>query len=144
MKFLRTKNVFKHTAANFLKHETGSAYVESCVTLACFLIIIFGSMELCSAAYTYTVLADAANEGLHYAVLNSSDETGAVNMVKDYAKDTLHNVSKIDVAVTYPDGTTSPPARVAVSVTYPYVPYLTLFMSNPPAMHAYAEGTMVR
>jgi Flp pilus assembly protein TadG len=146
MRGLRIQNRLRHIgrSAGFLKHETGSVYVEFSVALMCFLTILFGTMELCSAAYTYTVLAGAANEGVHYAMLNSSDETGAVNTVKKYAASTFHDVSQINIAVTYPDSTATPPNRVAVSVSYLYVPYLSLFMSNPPTMHAYAEGRTVR
>jgi Flp pilus assembly protein TadG len=146
MKILRIPNRLRHIggSSNFLKHETGSVYVEYSIALMCFLTILFGTMELCSASYTYTVLADAANEGVHFAMLNSSDETGALNTVKTYAASTFHDVSEINVSVTYPDGTATPPNRVAVSVSYQYVPYLNLFMSNPPTMHAYAEGRLVR
>lgn len=146
MRTLGTKNRLRHIGASaaFLKNETGSVYVEFTLALMLFLVILFGTMELCSAAYTYTVLADAANEGVHFAMLNSSDEAGAVNTVQTYAASTLHDVSNIHISVTYPDGTATPPNRVAVSVSYSYVPYLGIFMTNPPTMHAYAEGRTVR
>jgi len=145
MKILQTQKRLRHIRASsgFLKHETGSMSSEFAVAVMCLLTIIFGTMELCSAGYSYTVLADAANEGVHYAILNSSDETGAVNTVKKYATATFHDVSKIGVSVTYPDGTVTPPSRVAISVSYQYVPYLSIFMAKPPTMHAYAEGRMV-
>jgi Flp pilus assembly protein TadG len=127
----------------FFRQESGSLMVELAVTLMFFFTVIFGSMELCSAAYSYTVLADAANEGLHYAVRNSADQAGAVNTVKSYATSTLHDTSRINVSVTYPDGPSTPPNRVAVSVSYQYVPYVGWILPNPPTMHAYAEGRMV-
>jgi Flp pilus assembly protein TadG len=144
MRILRIQKRLRHIGASdgFLKHEIGAVAVEFSVALSCFLMIIFVTMELCSAAYTYTVLAEAANEGVHYAVLNSADQTGAVNTVKHYASCTLHDVSQIAVSVTYPDGTTTPLSRVAVSVSYQYVPYLSSFMTNPPTMSAYAEGRL--
>lgn len=129
--------------ARACEDETGSTLVELSVAFLTILTLVFGAMELCSATYAYTVLADAANEGVHYAILNSSDQTGASNTVKSYAADTLHEVSNINVSVTYPDGAHTPPSRVAVSVSYQYVPYLGAFMANPPVMHAYAEGRMV-
>lgn len=143
MRILRIQTHFGANAG-FLKHEAGSVLVEFSISLMFFLVIIFATMELCSAAYTYTVLADAANEGVHFAILNSSDQTGgALSTVKKYAASTFHDVSKINVSVTYPDGAATPPNRVAVSVSYPYVPYLGIVMNNPPAMYAYAEGRMV-
>ncbi len=128
----------------FLKHETGSVLLEFSLVLVCALIIIAASIEVCSAVYTYTVLADAANEGVHYAIINSTDGTGtAANTVKAYASNALHDMSRLNVSVTYPDGTTTPPARVAVSVSYQYAPYLSFFMTKPPTMHAFAEGRLV-
>jgi Flp pilus assembly protein TadG len=145
MSIPQMQNRLRHIAARagFLKHETGSALIEFSISLLFFLVIIFAAMELCSAAYTYTVLADAANEGVHYAIRNSSDETGAISRVKGYATSSFHNVSNINVSVTYPDGAATPPNRIAVSVSYPYVPYLGIVMNNPPTMHAFAEGRMV-
>lgn len=128
---------------HFLRQESGSMLVEFSVSLMFFFIVIFGTMEVCSAVYSYTVLADAANEGVHYAVLNSSDQAGAVQTVKTYASETLHDTSAINVSVTYPDGASTPPNRVAVSVSYSYIPYVNWIMPNPPTMHAYAEGRMV-
>ena len=127
-----------------LKQESGAISFEYSVSALAFVILLLGILEVCSATYTYTVLADAANEGVHYAMLNSADEDGAVTTVKDYAKSSLHDASRINVAVSYPDGTTSPPSRVAVTVTYAYVPYVSTFLSNPPTMHAFAEGRLVR
>jgi Flp pilus assembly protein TadG len=127
-----------------LKQQSGAISLEYSVSALVFLVLLLGILEICSATYTYTVLADAANEGVHYAVLNSADQDGAVTTVKNYAKSSLHDTSNINVAVSYPDGTTSPPSRVAVSVSYDYVPYLSTFMSNPPTMHAFAEGRLVR
>jgi Flp pilus assembly protein TadG len=131
-------------AGSFLNQESGTGQFEHSIAVLCFLAVIFGMMELCSAGYTYTVLADAANEGARYAMFNSADQTGAINTTKQYAAASLHKVSSINVSVTYPDGTTTAPARVAVNVNYSYVPYLGAFMTNPPAMHAFAEARIVR
>ena len=143
MNIMSRTSQWRKSATRFLQHTDGNTMVEHAASMLCLLMLIFGSMELCSATYTYTVLADAANEGVHYAIFNSSDQTGAVNTVKAYAANTMHDVSNMSVSVNYPDGVSTPPSRVAVSVSYPYVPYLGLFMNNPPTMHAYAEGRMV-
>ena len=127
-----------------LKHESGSTAIEYSVAAACFLALILGTLEVCSATYSYTVLADAANEGVHYAMLNSTDEAGTIDIVKSYAGATLHDTSDISVLVAYPDGNTTPPSRVSVSVSYQYVPYLSTIMSAPPTLHAFAEGRLVR
>ena len=127
----------------FRKEQRGSVLVEFAISILLVLTVIFSTIELCSAIYTYTVLADAANEGVRYAIVHSSDSGGAVSKVKTYAALSFHDMSKIGVLVTYPDGTADPPNRVAVAVTYQYVPYLSNFMANPPTMSAYAEGRLV-
>jgi len=141
MKTPRTRTRFRLNRLG--KNEAGTMFVEYSVAAALFLTIAFSLMELCSAGYTYTVLADAANEGVHYAMLNSTDEAGAINAVKGYAGNSMHDISKLNVAVAYPDGASTPPNRIAINVSYQYVPYLNLVMNNPPTMHAFAEGRMV-
>lgn len=144
MTLTRLRQMLRTGVRGFLRQESGSGQFEHAIAALCFLTIICGTMELCSAGYTYTVLADAANEGARYAMFNSSDQTGAINLTKQYAGARLHNVSNMNVSVSYPDGTTTAPARVAVNVSYNYVPYLSVFMTNPPAMHAFAEARIVR
>jgi Flp pilus assembly protein TadG len=125
------------------KEERGAVLVEFAISILLVLTILFSALELCSAVYTYTVLADAANEGVRYAIVHSSDTSGAVSKVKTYAAYSMHNVSAIQVSVTYPDGSSVPPNRVAVAVTYQYVPYVGNFMKKPPTMFAYAQGRLV-
>ena len=124
--------------------ESGEVVIESGVALLCVLSMIFFTIEFCGAIYAHTVLADATSEGVHYAVVHSSDMAGTEATVRSVATYSLHDVSKVAVSVTYPDGTAVPPARVAISVSYPYVPWLTQFMENPPTMRAFAEGRLVR
>jgi Flp pilus assembly protein TadG len=124
------------------KDEDGQAQIEFAMSIVTVLVVIFMTIELCSAIYTYVVLSDAANEGLRYAIVNSTDTgTGTQAKVTTYAANALHDMSGMTVNVAYPDGHTIP-GRVQVSVTYPYLPYLS-FLTAPPTMHAYAEGRMV-
>jgi Flp pilus assembly protein TadG len=125
------------------REQPGTVLLELAVSILLVLTILFSTIELCGAVYTYTVLADAANEGVRYAIVHSSDSGGVLSKVKAYSAYSLHDVSKMGVSVTYPDGSAVPPNRVAVSVTYQYVPYLNYFMANPPQMSAYAEGRLV-
>jgi Flp pilus assembly protein TadG len=130
-------------ARGFWKEQRGTVLIEFAISLLLVLTILFTTLELCSAVYTYTVLADAANEGVRYAIVHSSDTSGAISKVKKYAAYSMHDVSKIVVSVTYPDGSSVPPNRVAVSVTYQYVAYIGHFMAKPPTMSAYAQGRLV-
>ena len=136
------KWLYTGRAARFLDQQEGTALVELALSILLVLTVIFMTIELTSAIYTYVVLTDAANEGLRYAIVHSGDTSGAISKVKACAALSTHDVSKMSVAVTYPDGSAVPPNRVAVTVTYNYVPYLG-FMKNPPTMHAYALGRLV-
>jgi len=107
------------------------------------LTVVFSVFELGWLMYTYSVLADAANEGVRYAIVHSGgDPTGAQAKVKTFAGTSMHNVSAISTSVTFPDGSTAPPNRVRVTVTYTYIPYLPKFITAP-TMHTFAEGRMV-
>jgi Flp pilus assembly protein TadG len=123
--------------------ESGQGQIEFALTILTVLVVLFMTIEFCSAIYTYVVLSDAANEGLRYAIVNSSDTggAGAIAKVNTYAANSLHDMSNMQVSVQYPDGQT-PPGRVEITVSYPYLPYLG-FMGSPPTMHAYAEGRLV-
>ena len=128
--------------ASLHRDEAGAAMVEIALSILIVLTVIFMTIELTSAVYTYVVIADAANEGVRYAIVHSGDTSGTVSTVKTYAAFSIHDVSKISVSVSYPDGSAVPPNRVALTVTYNYVPYLN-FMTNPPIMHAYAVSRLV-
>lgn len=87
-------------------------------------------------AYTYSVIEDAARQGMRYATVhgtNSSscagpstgcDSTAAnvVSTVTTYAQTFAGALAGLNVAVTYPDGKSTATSRVLVSVTYAYAP----------------------
>jgi Flp pilus assembly protein TadG len=124
----------------FNRDDRGSALVELAISLLLLLTILFSTLELGSAVYTYTVLADAANEGVRYAIVNHGDSTGTSSVVRAYAAYSLHDVTGMTVTIT---AGTSPGDLVTVSVSYPYLPWLSAFMSSPPTMAAYAESRIV-
>lgn len=130
--------------SRFRKEDRGALQVEFALTILTVLVVVFMLIEMSSAIYAYTVLSEAANEGLRYAIVHSSDAdliTNTTNKVTGYAGLSLHDMSGLAVVVSTPDGQT-PPGRVQVTVTYPYVPYVS-FLTSPPTMHTYAEGRMV-
>jgi Flp pilus assembly protein TadG len=125
------------------RRQRGQAVVEAAMTLAVVFMVVFWIFELGWVMYTYSVLADAANEGVRYSIVHSGgDASGTRAVVKTFAGTSLHNVSAISTAVTFPDGNATPPNRVRVVVTYTYLPYISNYI-NPPTMHAYSEGRMV-
>ena len=119
--------------------------VEFALSLLLILMLIFGIMEMCSFIYTYTVMADAANEGVRYAIVHTGDSTGTTSTVQTYAAYSLHDVSAMTVSVTCPDtGGCAVSNRVVVTVSYNYVPYLSLFtFASAHSISAYAHGRIV-
>ena len=127
--------------------ERGTALMEFSLIILTVLSVVFWTMELSLAVYTYCVLSEAANEGVRYAITHSSDAPTAtqtkatvVNWVAKTAAQPGFSAS--NVTVQYPDYN-SPPGRVSVTVTYPYVPMLSAIMKSPPTMHAFAEGRLM-
>jgi Flp pilus assembly protein TadG len=127
----------------FRSDERGQSLLETPLMFIVMFMVFFWVFELGWLMYTYSVLADAAHEGVRHAVVHSGgDATGTQNTVKTFAATSLHDVSAMAVSVTFPDGNAQPPNRVRVTVTYAYLPYLPGYISAP-TMHTYAEGRMV-
>lgn len=121
--------------------EEGSLMVETSVALLVAVPLVFWMFELCMLTYTYSVLGDAARQGVRYAIVHGtdsstcsgpssgcSDSTGAnvISQVKSAAAYSFHDTSQMTVTVSYPDSSSAPPSRVNVSIQYTYVPYIKL------------------
>ncbi len=107
--------------------------------------LVFWVIELGYFTYTYSILADAANEGVRYSIVHSGgDAAGTKTVVKNFVATSPQNVSSsISTSVTFPDvGGAAPPNRVVVAVTYTYAPFISSFMTTT-TMKTYAEGRMV-
>ena len=125
------------------RRQRGQSLVETALMIWVIITVVFSVFELGWLMYTYSVLADAANEGVRYAIVHSGgDPAGTQAKVKAFASTSMHDVSAIFVSVTSPDGTYAPPNRVRVTVTYTYIPFLPQFITAP-TMHSFAEGRMV-
>jgi len=125
------------------RRQRGQSLIETALMIVVIFTVVFWIFEICELMYTYTVLADAAHEGVRYAIVHSGgDVSGTQARVLQFAQLSMHNVSGMSTSVTFPDTATTPPNRVRVKVTYTYVPYLAIF-TTPPSMSAYAEGRMV-
>lgn len=123
-------------------NQRGQSLLETAIMIIVVFTVVFWVFEVAWLMYTYTVMADAANEGVRYAIVHSGDAAGTTKVVKNFAKTSLHDTSAISVSVTFPSGST-PPNPVQVSVTYTYVPWLNSLVSTP-TMTTYAKGMMVR
>jgi hypothetical protein len=115
--------------------EDGQATLEMVV-----FSLVFWLFELCMFTYTCSVLNDAAQEGVRYAIMHGTDsslcsdpDTVCTNqtpysnvqaVVTAAASASLHNTSAMTVTVSYANSTAATGNPVAVKVAYTYVLYL--------------------
>lgn len=136
--------------------EAGQATVEFALSVVFVMLLIVGIIEMSMLLYTYSVVADAAKEGVRYAVVHGTHNSSPVGptcpcaaidgaigtgVVKTYAQFSFHDTSTMTVTVTYPDATNPPanqsPNRVQVTVRYPYQPFFGL---GWPTVNVYANA----
>ena len=124
----------------FRCREDGQATLEMVVSLTVVFSLVFWLFELCMFTYTCSVLNDAAQEGVRYAIMHGTDssvcsgpDTVCTNqtpysnvqaVVNAAASASLHNTSAMTVTVSYANSTAATGNPVAVKVAYTYVPYL--------------------
>lgn len=121
--------------------EEGSLLIETALSLLLIMPMVFWLFEMCMMTYTYSVLGDAARQGVRYAVVHGTDSgncsgpsigcadaSGAnvVAVVDSAAALSFHDLTDMTVQVTYPDLASTPQSRVDVTVDYTYVPYFKL------------------
>lgn len=128
------------------RNQRGQSLLETSMMIIVIFTVVFWVFELGWLMYTYSVMADAANEGVRYAIVHSGgDPVGTKARVINFAQTSLHDVTALSsgVVVTFPDGgSATPPNRVRVTVTYTYVPWLSQYITTP-TMQTYAEGRMI-
>jgi Flp pilus assembly protein TadG len=145
-----------------LPPDRGYAVVEFALVILFVMVVIFWAFELLMMLYTYSVMADAAKEGVRYAIVHGcgnstcsgtcspacSDTTGAnvASVVLNYARESGHNTSNLSlgsgITVNYPDNSATAPSRVQVIIHYTYQPFFTLGWT-PPTINAAAEGRIL-
>lgn len=124
-----------------VRQERGQALVETVLSMVATVTLGLMVFELGMMTYAYSVISDAANEGVRYAVVHGStnstcsgpstgcDATAAAvkSVVRTYLAYTLHSTSAMTVTVAYPDGSSDPLSLITVTVNYAYVPFVTYF-----------------
>ncbi|SRR6266849_6046621 len=140
----------------------GQATIEFALTAVFVMVVLFGAIEMIVMIYTYTVLADAAKEGVRYAIVHGtgvgasncsgpggggvtcsdSTATNVKTTVSNYTKLSFHDSTAMTVTPTYPDSSSVAPNRVRVTVAYVYQPFLRLSW-NTMTVYAAAEGRIV-
>ena len=138
----------------------GAGQIEFILSILTILFLIFAMWEVIMIVYTMNVISDAAKEGVRYAIVHGGGKidcsgpnpsadctnpdptaTRVSDIVKDYARFSLHDTTAITVNVTYVDSSSDSPGRVRVEVSYQFVPYTTLNLR--PTLRAAAEGRIV-
>ena len=120
-----------------LRDEDGSVLIETALSLMLIMTVVLGIIECCMMVYSYSVYADAARQGVRYAIVHGTassscsgpssgcaDSAGAnvAALVKSYASSYTAPVAGLTVLATYPDHSSAAPSRVMVTVTYTYIP----------------------
>jgi len=138
--------------------ETGNMLLEFSLSVWMLVLMTFLIFEFCMTVYTYSVLGNAAREGIRYAVVHGTDSgvcsgpssgcgdssgSNVTAVVNGYAAVSFHDISGMTVTPSWPDGTSTPSSRVVITITYPYIPYLDLPGFNAPTMQVTAEGRIV-
>lgn len=144
--------------------QKGQATVEFALTVVFVVLLIIGFIELIMMLHTYNVVADAAKEGVRYAVVHGSansspsgptcpcsaiDGAAGTGVVKDYAQFSFHDTSAMTVTVDYNPGGNNgatacnkSPCLVRVTVSYPYQPFFGLGWPTV-NVNAAAQGRIV-
>ena len=144
--------------------EKGQAAVEFALTVVFLMLLIVGFVELVMMLHTYNVIADAAKEGVRYAIVHGAGNTGGsgptcpcatidgaagTGVVKTYAQYALHDTSAMTVTVNYNPGGNNgavacnkSPCLVRVTVSYPYQPFFGLGWPTV-NVNAAAQGRIV-
>ena len=150
----------KHMRVPSIKRSSrGQASVEFALTIVFVMVIILGAIEMIMLIYTYSVLADAAKEGVRYAIVHGtgvgdsncsgpgstkvtctdSSGTNVQNAVLAYTAMSFHDTSSMTITPSYPDSSSAAPSRVRVDVAYPYLPFFGLGWPSV-TVNATAEG----
>lgn len=137
--------------------QGGSMLIETALALLAALPLCFFGFEACMMTYTQGVLVDAANVAVRYAIVHGTDSTSCSGpssgcgdatganvaaVVTQDAAMSAHDISAMQVQVSYPDGASTPGSHVLVTVSYVYVPYLH-YAGLAKTLTATSEGVIV-
>jgi Flp pilus assembly protein TadG len=131
------------TGAATKQRRSGQTLVEFSLTALMTSITMLFVLEIGRMLLVYTAIADAAREGVRYAIVHgSSRSTGSgqnnasgpssnpaqvVTVIDNFAGTGALTISRLVINVTYPGSSNAPGQTVNVSVVYPYDPLVTYF-----------------
>ena len=116
----------------------GQNLTEFALVLPILILTMLGIVGFGFAYFARGSVENAAREGARYASIHPSDTTGITTRVKQMVTGVDTTSASFQVAVTYPDGDTTPTNRIRVTVTYP----LAIFWPAPSAGTYQTASTM--
>jgi len=134
--------------------ERGQATIEFLIAAIVLFTVFFAVIQFIVLMYTYVIMAQAAKEGVRYAIVHgngagtsaSGPTTGSTlncsppnvtnieNTVKQFA-----NFPGMTIQICYLDGNNAAPNRVSIKLSYPFVPIFRL-AGLPGTVYSAAEG----
>jgi Flp pilus assembly protein TadG len=124
------------------KNRRGAAVVEFAIVAPVFFLLVFGMIEYGRMVMVQQVLTNASREGARYAVIQSTNDTNAVETkVKDYLTSAKLNAAASTVTVTWPasgGSGSAQPVTVSVSIPFGQVSWLPspMFLSSTTPLEA--------
>jgi Flp pilus assembly protein TadG len=123
--------------------DQGNVLVEFTFIVIMLVMVMLGIVEMGRMMLVYTTVANSARAGARYAIVHGAERTGSgVNgpsgpgnttqvktVVRNFAGAGLVDISKLNINVAYPNGTSTADSPVTVTVTYPYDPWVPYFRS---------------
>jgi Flp pilus assembly protein TadG len=123
------------------KNRRGAAVVEFAIVAPVFFILVFGMIEYGRLVMVQQILTNASREGARFAVVQSTNDTAAVEQrVTDYLTSASISAAPT-VAVAWPasgSSSSSDPVTVTVSIPFGQVSWLPspMFVSSTKTLQA--------
>lgn len=134
------------TGADRKRRRAGQSLVEFSLMAFLTSVTMLFVLEIGRMLLVYTAIADAAREGVRYAIVHGSSRTAGsgqtnasgpssnpaqvVTVIDNFAGTGPLTIGRLVINVTYPGSSNAPGKTVNVSVVYPYDPLVTYFPST--------------
>lgn len=106
----------------------GSAVVEMALVTSIVMILLVGIIQFSFAFFIIGTLNNAGAEGARFGSINPYDTVAIQNRVRNLVGGL--DRSKLQIDVTFPDGSAQPSNRITVTVSYPMTSVLFGFPSQ--------------
>lgn len=137
---------------NIMHAEEGQSTVETALSLALLLTMLFGALAGGLMLYTYHYLSYAARVGNRYAMVrgsscdNSNGMPDCPNVTSDQVQTYVRSVhfagidsSALSITVTWPNGNDNPGSPVQVTASYPFTLAVPFLKANSLNLHSTSQ-----